>query len=434
VCYAKRKKTSKQNKILLFKKMDTNSEETIQKTPVGLNHRQLVFSFIRAIRGLDADRRLVEAAVANLAEAFQVDPAGIAGVNDANVDLIPVFDEAAAKSKEIDHKDEKFVAFLDLLTKKGYFNGAPEGSEEYKNRLTKAEAKFRAKSNPYEGLDAEQLKNKGNELMQKQSYREAVGFYTKAIELNPENHIYFANRAAAFTHLKDYSSAINDGERSVSINPTYAKAFSRLGTAHFFEGNYQRAVDSFTRALELDPDNENYKTDLQRAKDKLAVSGNAGGGANSPSAFPGFGGMDMNSIMSMMGSPAFQEMANNMMRNPQFMNMIQGMAGQMGMQAPSLEQMESFMKNGPPKVDEQGNFDTPFGKMNRDAMDRMRQQHGNDPKMRAIMEDVQQNGMGAMAKYLGDPEVMGRINEMMRQIQAGGGGNSIANGNNDDSS
>lgn len=402
---------------------DDESTNVIAKTPVNDTHKQLVFSFIHTIRSLEADKRKIDAAVANLVEAFGVDPAGIAGVHDANVDLMKVFEEAVDKSKQVDHKDEKFIAFLDLLKKKGYFSGAPEDSDEYKSRLAKAEAKFRAKSNPYEGLDAEQLKTKGNDLVQKGAYRDAVGFYTKAIELNPESHIYFANRAAAFTNLKDYSSAISDCERSIAIKKDYPKSWGRLGTAHFYDGNYRRSVDSFTRALELEPDNETYQGDLQRAKDRLAQNPVASttGGAGA-SGFPGLGGMDMGGIMNMMGTPAFQSMASNMMKNPEFMGMVQNMAGQFGMQAPSMEAMESFMKNGPPKVDEFGNIETPFGKMNKEKMEQMRREHQNDPKMNAIMQDVQQNGISAMTKYLGDPDVMGRINEMMSQMQAGGGG------------
>lgn len=50
----------------------------------------------------------------------------------------------------------------------------------------------------------EQLKTHGNQKMAGGQYREAVGYYTKAIEMDGQAAIYYANRAAAHTHLKDY--------------------------------------------------------------------------------------------------------------------------------------------------------------------------------------------------------------------------------------
>lgn len=399
---------------------DDDNKEQAARLPVETVHRQLAFSFIRAIRSLDLPKVHSESAVANLAKAFDVDPAGVDGQHDAKVDLIALFEEAAAKRENVDDNDEKFLAFKELLNKKGYFTGAPEGTEEYSSRLQRAKAKFRAKSNPYDGLTAVQLKEKGNELMALSKYREAVGYYTKAIELESNNHIYFANRAAAFSHLKDHVSAINDCEKAIAINPKYPKAFHRLGTAHYFEGNYQRAADSFARALELDPDSEKYKTDLDRAKEKVAEVGPAAasrGGAGGVSAFPGFGGMDMSKMMEMMQQPGFQSMATNMMKDPNFMGMVSGMAQNMGMKAPSQAELESFVQNGPPKMDPDGNFDTPFGRMNRDRLDQMRQEQFKNPKMRAIIEDVQANGPMAMTKYMGDPEVMQQVQELMGQLQ-----------------
>ena len=41
--------------------------------------------------------------------------------------------------------------------------------------------------------------------------------------------IVFFLRAAAYTHLKEYKKAIIDCEKSVSIDPNYSKAYSRLG-------------------------------------------------------------------------------------------------------------------------------------------------------------------------------------------------------------
>lgn len=41
---------------------------------------------------------------------------------------------------------------------------------------------------------AETLKEEGNENMKKENFAEAVNSYTKAIQLNPANAVYYCNR------------------------------------------------------------------------------------------------------------------------------------------------------------------------------------------------------------------------------------------------
>jgi hypothetical protein len=41
---------------------------------------------------------------------------------------------------------------------------------------------------------AEKFKAEGNQQLQEKQYTKAIESYTKAIEMNPENAIYYANR------------------------------------------------------------------------------------------------------------------------------------------------------------------------------------------------------------------------------------------------
>jgi small glutamine-rich tetratricopeptide repeat-containing protein alpha len=51
-----------------------------------------------------------------------------------------------------------------------------------------------------------------------------------------------------------YDMAIKDCEKAVTLKPDFAKAFSRLGTAHFQAGRFREAIDKgYKKALELEP-------------------------------------------------------------------------------------------------------------------------------------------------------------------------------------
>jgi small glutamine-rich tetratricopeptide repeat-containing protein alpha len=379
-------------------------------------HKKLVFSFIRMLQSVKTTSKdNIEGVCHALAHEFDVDAGGVGGVHDSDLDILQVFQQAIEdKQKNLTpEKDEKFAAFVDLLAKKGYFNGAEPGTDDHNTRMAKARDRFNQRNNPYEGLSADQLKTKGNELMGQSKYKEAIAYYTKAIELEPTNHIFFANRAAAHTHIKDYRLAIMDCEKSISINENYSKAFSRLGTALFYDGNYTRAVDAYTKASELEPENESYKADLKQAEEKLKASGQAVPMGGMPNMFGGAGGAggmpDFSQMSQMMQNPAFMNAATQMMQNPEFSSLVANMAGKFGgggMANP--EELSRFMQgSGARETDEEGNLVTPFGKINKGKLEQLqRDEVERNPKFAGIMEDVRINGFGAFQKYMGDPEVM----------------------------
>merc|ERR1712079_707167 len=98
---------------------------------------------------------------------------------------------------------------------------------------------------------------------------------------------------------------------------------------------HREAVENFKKALELEPDNESYKSNLQIAEDKVksgvAPSGGMGG------MFPGMGGPGGMDLSSFLNNPALMNMATTMLQDPNMQAMMgQMMGGQGGMPASSL--------------------------------------------------------------------------------------------------
>uniref|UniRef100_A0A673HE21 Uncharacterized protein n=1 Tax=Sinocyclocheilus rhinocerous TaxID=307959 RepID=A0A673HE21_9TELE len=143
---------------------------------------------------------------------------------------------------------------------------------------------------------AEQLKNEGNNHMKEENHSSAVDCYTKAIELDQRNAVYYCNRAAAHSKLGNYTEATGDCERAIAIDPSYSKAYGRMGLALTSMSKYPEAISYFNKALVLDPENDTYKSNLKIAEQKQKE-------ASSPTA-TGLG-FDMASLIN---NPAFISM------------------------------------------------------------------------------------------------------------------------------
>lgn len=142
------------------------------------------------------------------------------------------------------------------------------------NTLSSSHRQDESHHHPADLQAAESLKHKGNAHMQRQEYQQALDSYTAALQRSPagpHSHVYFANRAAALVSLQQWPEAAQDAERSLSLQPDYAKAHARLGLAHFLQGHYRQAVYSYTAALRYEPDNVSSQHYLHKAAQRLAA-------------------------------------------------------------------------------------------------------------------------------------------------------------------
>uniref|UniRef100_A0A8C1EHU5 Small glutamine-rich tetratricopeptide repeat-containing protein alpha n=1 Tax=Cyprinus carpio carpio TaxID=630221 RepID=A0A8C1EHU5_CYPCA len=162
--------------------------------------------------------------------------------------------------------------------------------------------------------EAERLKTDGNDQMKVENFSAAVEFYSKAIQLNPQNAVYYCNRAAAYSKLGNYAGAVQDCEQAIGIDPNYSKAYGRMGLALASLNKYSEAVSYYKKALELDPDNDTYKANLQIAEQKMKEA--------QPSPAGGLGGVELAGLLS---NPGFMNMASNLMNNPQVQQLMSGM-------------------------------------------------------------------------------------------------------------
>ncbi|KAF4604734.1 hypothetical protein EYR40_003512 [Pleurotus pulmonarius] len=118
------------------------------------------------------------------------------------------------------------------------------------------------KRNP---IGAEKLKAQGNALFAQRKWAGAHAKYSEAIEQDDTNAVYWANRAACNLEMKDYLEACTDAGAAIDLDPTYAKAWGRLGAAQRAVTNYEGSIHAYKKALEVLPSGD----DMTPADKKL---------------------------------------------------------------------------------------------------------------------------------------------------------------------
>lgn len=206
---------------------------------------------------------------------------------------------------------------------------------------------------------ADALKNEGNDAVRRGDCRAAVGRYSEAIAVWPDNAVYYVNRAAAYTKLNQLDEAIRDCERGIDIDPNYSKAYSRLGTCYFTQKSYTEAIDAYKKALELEPNNQMYIDNLRAAEKKREKAGSApatqparstgtpssdlfgssdfgrsqtgaGAGSGAPAGGPPGGLGGLGGLGALLNNPNLMGMAAQMMQNPAFQNLAQNILANPG--------------------------------------------------------------------------------------------------------
>lgn len=285
-------------------------------------------------------------------------PVSLDQIYDAGVEKLQPSTAGVALAKA--ETDAKFGSFCDAVKAKGFYKGCEEGSVTYLQRQAKLVAKFAEKAKAQVKdtaaleAEAEAKKAEGNAAVASKDFDRAIALYNEALDLSPagpNSHVYYSNRAAAHCHKHNYKEAINDCEASISIEPTYVKALSRLGLANFYEGNYEEAADAYEKVVDIEPDNKSAADALKKAKNKLraqappaapaggmpdmsalaGLMGGMGGGGGGGGGGPDLAGLMNNPmVQQMMQNPAMMSKAQEMMKDPDAMQKAMAMMGGMG--------------------------------------------------------------------------------------------------------
>jgi len=293
----------------------------------------------------------------------------------------------------IAQRRKKFLEFIAVLKQHDFFKNCAEGSAKFTQRMEKARTQYNSRfaamsidhlswledadPAPMDTDDAaprviseadkqqaEALKAEGNKLLGQKAFAAAIEKYSAAIKLNNRNAVYFSNRAAAHTYLKNFDQAVADARQASEIDPAYVKAYVREGLAEYELGHFQKAHDAYSKALSKtkasDKNWETYMEKVELCQMKLdqqsSANANPSAAASNPMADlmsglggggAGGGGPDLAGLLGQLGggggaggggldfaalmkNPMMQQMAQQMMSDPNAMKKMGDMMGQMG--------------------------------------------------------------------------------------------------------
>jgi len=127
--------------------------------------------------------------------------------------------------------------------------------------LEKKKADTQAYQDPQK---AEEAKQRGNEHFRAKQWPEAVKEYEEAVKRAPKNAPIRNNLAAALCKIMDFNGAKQQIEIALDLDPKYVKAWARKGDIEVVMKENHKAMESYRKGLQIEPNNPSCKEGLRK--------------------------------------------------------------------------------------------------------------------------------------------------------------------------
>jgi tetratricopeptide (TPR) repeat protein len=84
------------------------------------------------------------------------------------------------------------------------------------------------------------------------AYNDAIGYFTKAISINPQSAPVYLFRGDAYRCKGDLDQAISDYDEAIHLDNRFANAYYNRGIAYFDKGDLDQAISDYDEAIRLD--------------------------------------------------------------------------------------------------------------------------------------------------------------------------------------
>ncbi|KAG5328966.1 HSOP3 protein, partial [Acromyrmex heyeri] len=117
--------------------------------------------------------------------------------------------------------------------------------------------------------EVENLKQQGNACVREKKYQKAMIHYSQAIKLDPKNYSLYSNRSFTFLMLEQYRDALNDALITIRLKPDWSKGYFRKGEVELKLSSYNEALESYNKALSLQPNEPKILEAMNKASKSL---------------------------------------------------------------------------------------------------------------------------------------------------------------------
>eukprot|EP01114_Cavostelium_apophysatum_P020385 TRINITY_DN6815_c0_g1_i1.p1 TRINITY_DN6815_c0_g1~~TRINITY_DN6815_c0_g1_i1.p1 ORF type:complete len:311 (-),score=61.89 TRINITY_DN6815_c0_g1_i1:17-949(-) len=97
------------------------------------------------------------------------------------------------------------------------------------------------------------FRTEGRDFFDKKMWKESIESFSRAIILNPRDHLSYFWRAYAYDESGQYDLAVKDFSKSLEFEPQDATAYSNRGATYRDMGAPEKALRDLQKALEMDP-------------------------------------------------------------------------------------------------------------------------------------------------------------------------------------
>lgn len=95
------------------------------------------------------------------------------------------------------------------------------------------------------GASLEECINLGIDYYKKGEYDNAIFYYTKAIEIDPQYFEAYINRANIYASKKNYEQAISDYNKAIEINQNYTITYYNKAITCEEAGRIKEAIEAY---------------------------------------------------------------------------------------------------------------------------------------------------------------------------------------------
>ena len=106
---------------------------------------------------------------------------------------------------------------------------------------------------------ADELKSRANELFKAEKYMPAIDLYTQAIEANPNNAVFYANRSISYLRTECFGYALTDASKAIEVDRSYLKGYYRRAAAYMALGKYKLALKDYEGVFKARPNDKDAK-------------------------------------------------------------------------------------------------------------------------------------------------------------------------------